>query len=567
MSENRRIVRAAGLVAFFTLLSRIAGLARDVVIGYYFGTGAAADAFFVAFRIPNLLRRLVAEGVMSVALVPLFTDYLTNRSRRDALEAASALATLTAIVLLALTALGVVFAPLWTALFAPGFRDLPGKFALTVTLTRWMFPYIFLVSLVALASGLLNSLRHFAAPAMAPIFLNLSIIAATVWLSPRLVVPAYALAYGVLVGGMVQLAVQIPPLWRLGVRLVPRWQPRHDAVGRALRLMAPMAFGAAVYQVNLMIGTMLASVLPGGSVSYIWYADRVFEFPLGIFAVALGTAALPSFSAQAARRAYAELRHSLAFSIRLTNVIVVPAAVGLVTLATPIVSVLFQRGAFGSEEVARTAQALVAFAVGLWPVALVRLVVPAFYAIEDTRSPVLTAAAAFAVNCACSLSLMGPVAPSADSRLAEAIAAATQRLSVANLEHAGLALSTSIAASVNLLLLVLLLQRRLGGFEWSGILASFTRSLLASAAMVPAVRYVAGMTMWTEPGHTVLHAGVLASAMAAGVLVFALVALALGGEEIHALMRLVRERFTRDAMLRGGVPRSAAGGGRPPHLS
>ncbi len=191
-----------------------------------------------------------------------------------------------------------------------------------MTLTRWVFPYIFLVSLVALASGILNSLRHFAAPAAAPIFLNLSIIAAAVVLSPRLSVPIYGLAYGVLIGGVVQLAVQIPPLVRHGVRIVPRWQPGHEAVRRALGLMAPMVFGAAVYQINLMISTMLASVLPSGSVSYLWYADRIFEFPLGIFAVALGTAALPSFSAQAARRAYADLRHSLAFSIRITNAIV-----------------------------------------------------------------------------------------------------------------------------------------------------------------------------------------------------------------------------------------------------
>lgn len=553
IAENRRIVRAAGLVGFFTLLSRIAGLARDAAIGYYFGTGAAADAFFVAFRIPNLLRRFVAEGAMSVALVPVFTDYLTNRSRRDAFEAASALATLMAIVLLALTAIGVAFAPAWTALFAPGFRDAPGKFELTVTLTRWMFPYIFTVSLVALASGLLNALRHFAAPAMAPIFLNLSVITAAVVLCPRLAVPAYGLAYGVLIGGLLQLAVQIAPLLRLGVHLVPRWQPRHEAVGRALRLMGPMVFGAAVYQVNLMIGSVLASVLPSGSVSYLWYADRVFEFPLGIFAVALGTAALPSFSAQAARHAYGELRHSLTFSIRLTNVIVLPAAVGLVTLATPIVAVLFQRGAFGSEEVARTAQALDAFAVGLWSVALVRLVVPAFYAMEDTRTPVFTAAVAFLVNCACSLSLMGPVAPSAESRMADAIAAATQRLSLFDLRHAGLALSTSIAASANLLLLLLLLRHRLGSLEWRGILASFARSGVASAAMVPAVRGIAGMTVWTEPGHTIVHAGVLACAMLAGVLVFGLVALALGGEEVHALVRLMRQRFTRGATLRSGV--------------
>jgi putative peptidoglycan lipid II flippase len=543
MSENRRILRAAGVVGLFTLVSRVAGLVRDAVIGYYFGTGVAADAFFVAFRIPNLLRRFVAEGAMSIAFVPVFTHYLMNRSRREAVEAASALASLMTAVLLGLTMIGVLFAPLWTSLFAPGFADTPDKFALTVTLTRWVFPYIFLVGLVALASGILNSLRHFAAPAAAPIFLNLSIIAAALILSPRLSVPIYGLVYGVLIGGVVQVAVQVLPLARHGVRIVPRWQPGHEAVRRALGLMAPMVFGAAVYQINLMISTMLASVLPSGSVSYLWYADRIFEFPLGIFAVALGTAALPSFSAQAAQHAYAELRHSLAFSIRVTNAIVVPATVGMIALATPIVSVLFQRGAFGTEEVALTAQALCAFAVGLWPVSLVRLVVPAFYALEDTRTPVVAAALAFVMNCACSVLLMGPVALSGGSRLADAIAALTQTLSVSDLRHAGLALATSIAASVNLLLLLWVLRRRLGMLGERGVLLSFVRSLVASLAMVPVVRSIAGLTTWSAPGHTVAHAAVLAAAISAGVLVFALVTLALGGGEVQALGTLVRQRL------------------------
>jgi putative peptidoglycan lipid II flippase len=543
MSENRRIVRAAGLVGFFTLLSRIAGLVRDAVIGYYFGTGIAADAFFVAFRIPNLLRRFVAEGAMSVAFVPVFTDYLTNRSRREAVEAASALATVMAAVLLVLTVLGVAFAPLWTSLFAPGFSDVPDKFALTVTLTRWVFPYIFLISLAALASGILNSLRHFAAPAAAPIFLNLSIIGAAIGLSPRLSTPIYGIAYGVLIGGLMQLAIQIPPLLRHGIHVAPRWQPRHEAVRRALGLMAPMVFGAAVYQVNLMISTILASVLPSGSVSYLWYAGRLLEFPLGIFAVALGTAALPSFSAQAARRAYAELRQSLAFSIRVTNVIALPATVGMITLAMPIVSVLFQRGAFGSREVAATTQALYAFAVGLWPVSIARLVVPAFYALEDTRTPVITAAVAFVVNCTCCLLLMGPAAANGASRLADAIAALTRTLSFVDLRHAGLALSTSIAASVNLLLLLLVLRRRLGALGGGRILASFFRALGASLAMVPVVRYIAGLTTWSNPGHTLLHAAALTAAIVAGGLVFTIVALALGADEVRALTALIRQRL------------------------
>jgi len=544
MTENRRIARAAGLVSFLTVLSRIAGLARDAVVGYYFGTGVAADAFFVAFRIPNLLRRFVAEGAMSAAFVPVFTDYLTHRSRAAATQAVSALAGVVSVGLLALTLIGVALAPAWTTVFAPGFADQAGKFALTVSLTRWMFPYIFLVSLVALSAGVLNALRHFTAPALSPVFLNLAIIAAALLFCPRLQVPVYGLAYGVLIGGILQLAIQVPPLLRHGVPLLPRWQPRHEAVRRTLRLMGPMVLGAAVYQINLVISTMLASVLPSGSVSYLWYAGRVFEFPLGVVAVALGTAALPSFSAQAVRGAYAELRHSLSFAVRLTNSMVLPATVGLMVLATPIVSVLFQRGAFGPAEVRSTAQALCAFALGLWPVSMARLVVPAFYSMEDARTPVLTAAGAFVANCAFSVVLMGPVAVGGESRLADAIAAVTQAVAVADLRQAGLALATSLSAVVNLLLLWVALRRRLGALEEYAIATSILRNAAASLAMIPAVRWVAALADWTHPGALPLRAAVLVLAMAVGVAVFAGVALLLGGAEVRAVVRQVRARVS-----------------------
>jgi putative peptidoglycan lipid II flippase len=553
-SENRRIARAAGVVGFFTLLSRIAGLVRDAVIGYAFGAGVSADAFFVAFRIPNLLRRFVAEGAMSVAFIPVFTDYLTRRSREEAVDAASALATLMLAGLALLTGAGVVLAPWWTALFAPGFVGEPEKFALTVTLTRLVFPYILLVSLVALASGLLNALRHFAAPAMSPIALNLSIIAAALWLSPRLTVPVHGLAYGVVIGGGLQLALQIPPLVRRGVQFAPRWEPRHEAVRRTFGLMGPMVFGAAVYQINIMIATVLASVLPSGSVSYLWYAGRVFEFPLGVFAVALGTAALPSFSAQVVRGAYDDLRRSVAFSIRLTNFFVLPATVGIITLALPITSVLFQRGAFGFTEVVLTARALSAFAIGLWSVSMVRLIVPAFYAMADTRTPVQAAAAALAANCLFSLMLMGSIASPGDSHLGAGIAALAQALGLFPLQHAGLALAASLAATVNLAVLGVRLRRRLGSLGERELFLSFLRSLVASAAMIPAVRWVATHADWSEPGHLLRRLTVLLVAMATGVVVFGAVAMIVGGNEVHSATRLLRQRLGRQALVNGPSP-------------
>lgn len=545
MSENRRIVRAAGLVGLLTLVSRIAGLVRDSVVGYYFGTGMAADAFFVAFRLPNLLRRFVAEGAMSVAFIPVFTDYLNNRSRKEAVAAASALATVMAAGLALLVGVGVVFAPTWTALFAPGFVEEPALFALTVTLTRLVFPYIFLISLVALASGMLNSLRHFATPAVSPVFLNLSMIAAAVFLCPHLAVPVHGLAYGVLIGGACQLAVQIPPLLRHGVRIVPLWRPRHEAVRRALGLMAPMVFGAAVYQINLLVGTVLASVLPTGSVSYLWYAGRVFEFPLGIFTVALGTAALPSFVAQAARGARDELRHSLVFSIRLTNFLVLPATVGIMVLAIPITSVLFQRGAFGYGESVLTARALTAFAVGLWSVSMVRLLVPAFYALQDTRSPVVAAAWGFVANAGCSVLLMGPVPAAGNSWLAGAITALARTLWVFDLRHVGLALATSLSAVVNMILLAALLRRHMGQLGVAELLPSFARSLVASLTMIPVLHYIAGLADWSQGGALLAHAAVLLVAILGGVGAFAVVVLLLGGDEVQALTRAVRERWAR----------------------
>ncbi len=543
MSENRRIARAAGLVGVLTFLSRIAGLARDVVVGYYFGAGAASDAFFVAFRAPNLLRRFVAEGAMSVALIPVFTDYLTKRPREKADEAISAVATMMTVIVALLTLAGVASAWWLTRLFAPGFTDDPAKFELTVTLTRIVFPYIFLVGMVALAGGILNSVRHFAAPATSPVLLNLAMIAAAVFLSPYFAEPIVGQAYGVLIGGVLQLLLQIPPIMRHGFRLRPLWAPGHDAVQRSLRLMAPMIFGAAVYQINVVIGTIFASMLPGGSVSYLWYSGRVFEFPLGIFSVALGTAALPSFSSQVSRKAFDEMAHSMSFSIRLTNLISVPATIGIAVLALPITSVLFFRGAYSFEDCSQTAAALAAYAVGLWSVSMVRLFAPAFYALGDTQMPVKAAAIAFVANLIVSLALMGPV-DSGASAVGQLIAWTTAATAIADLRHVGLALATSVAATTNLLFLVLWLRGRLPQLRLAPLMPSFLRSSVASLAMIPPLLFIQSSVNW-ETAPLSLRAMALSTAVAVGMGTFAAVALLLGGEEVAAMRRILTERLAR----------------------
>lgn len=523
------------------MLSRITGLGRDLVIGWAFGTGAAADAFFVAFRIPNLLRRFVAEGAMGMAFVPVLTEYLTRHSRAEAVVAARTLAATMMVLLGALVVVGVVFAPAWVTLFAPGFLLDAEKTALTVELTRLMFPYVFLIGMVALLAGLLNALRHFAAPASSPVLLNLAVIAAALLLAPRLASPIHGLAYGVLIGGGLQLTVQAVALERLRVPLRPLWRPSHPVLPRVGRLLLPALIGAAVYQVNILVGTILASVLPPGSVSYLWYADRVFELPLGLVAVALGTAALPSFAAQASRNALGELRESVLATVRVTSSIALGASAGLLVLAVPITVVLFHRGAFGLPEAERTARALQAFAVGLWPVAVARLLVPAFYALGDTRTPVIAAACSLVANLLFSLALMGSVEVSEGSSVRAVLASVTETIGVWDLGHAGLALATSLSAAVNVLVLLVALRRRLSGMHVAPLMASAGRGLLAGLMMIVPVHLVASSIAWPSAAGAWLEAAVLFGAICAGVAAFALAVWILGGPERELFRRLLRE--------------------------
>src|SRR5262245_13421034 len=273
MSEKRAIARAAGLVGGLTVVSRVTGLVRDIVVGYLFGAGTGADAFFVAYRIPNLLRRLVAEGAATAAFIPVFTGYLTDGPRSEADRVARVLFTMMAVVLAALTVLGIVFAGPITELFAPGFAAVPGKLELTIELTRLVFPYIFCIGMVAAAMGVLNALRDFWAPAMSPVVMNIVMIVATIVLAPWLGI--YSLAVAVLLGGVAQMVSQVPSLRRLAIPLAPSWEPRHPAVARVGALMLPTVFGSAVYQINVLVSTMFASLLPAGSVAFLWYAERL----------------------------------------------------------------------------------------------------------------------------------------------------------------------------------------------------------------------------------------------------------------------------------------------------
>ncbi len=459
ISEEKNVSRAAGAVGFLTFLSRILGLARDMVLAALFGTGMAADAFFVAFRIPNLLRRLFAEGSLTIAFIPVFTEYITVRNKKQAFELARAVLTILALILTVVTLLGVIFSPWIVRVQAFGFGGSGIKYDLTVFLTRITFPYIFFISIVAFFMGVLNSLRHFAAPAAAPVFLNVGIIGAAYIISPNCTEPIVGIAIGVLIGGALQVCIQIPWLIKEGFRFMPLWMPLHSGVKKIGLLMLPAIFGSAIYQFNQFIGTLLASLLAGGSVSWLYYADRLVQFPLGVFAIAVSTAALPSLSTQAAKNEYDQFEATLSHALRLIFFIALPSTVGLMVLGGPLIKLFFQRGAFDAYSTTMTNQALIFYSMGLWAFSGIRIIVSGFYALQDTKTPVRVAFVAMAANLFLSLWLMGP------------------------LKHGGLALALSLASSIQFCLLAFLLARRVRMAIFKPVLISALKSAVASGVM------------------------------------------------------------------------------------
>jgi putative peptidoglycan lipid II flippase len=530
-SENAKVARAAGVVGFYTMLSRIFGFLRDMVVAAFFGAGLATDAFFVAFRIPNLLRRLLGEGSLTVSFVPVFTEYLNKKTKAEALELANIAFTILSVILVVVSISGVIFSPFIVAVMAPGFTRIPEQYELTVFLNRLMFPYIFFISLVALCMGILNALRHFAAPALSPVILNIAMIVATLTLRDFFAEPIVALAVGVMIGGVLQLAMQWPALVRMGVRLKFAFNLTHPGVKKIGLLMLPAFFGAAIYQINILIGTLLASFLPQGSVSYLYYADRIVELPLGVFAIAVGTATLPSFSDQVSRGNLDDPKNSatspfprqwqktLAFSMRLILFITIPAMIALIALREPIISVLFQRGHFDATSTAMTAQALLCYAVGLWAFSVVRVIVSAFFALQDTKNPMKAAFVALIVNVIFSLLLMYP------------------------LQHGGLALATSIASAANVLLLTGILIKKIGAFMDRDFYRAVLRMILASALMWLAIVVVDEFFPWKAAGSFQERLAFLAVAIAVGAATFCSVCTAMNIPEMTALIRILRKKI------------------------
>src|SRR5919197_462217 len=434
-NSSMNLLRALMAISSLTLVSRILGFVRDFYIARAFGAGLATDAFFVAFRIPNLLRRLFAEGAFSQAFVPVLAEQKNKSSPQESRVLIDGVATLLFVALVGAAVLGIALAPIIVYISAPGFAAEPGKFDLTVVMLRITFPYIAFISLVAFAAGVLNTWNRFSVPAITPAFLNIAFIVGAAFFAERFDPPVLVLAWAVFAGGVLQLAFQVPFLFKLG--LLPRWRfdLAHPGVRRILKLMAPAAFGVSISQISLLINTIFASFLVTGSVSWLYYADRLMEFPSGVLGVALGTNLLPSLSKYHAEANHAEYARLLDWGLRLTVLLAVPSAVALAVLALPLITTLFQYGRFGAEDAWMTRQALMAYSIGLVGIILVKILAPGFYARQNVVTPVKIGILTLLATQAMNLAFIVP------------------------LRHAGLALAIGLGACINAGLLYTNLRR------------------------------------------------------------------------------------------------------------
>jgi putative peptidoglycan lipid II flippase len=524
-ASTARLARSAGLIGVATMASRVLGLVRDMVFARLFGAGDIMDAFNVAFRIPNLVRDLFAEGAMSAAFVPTFTRYLAHRGRADAWRLGNLVLSALLVVTAVVVTLGIVFAGPLTRLFAAEYAEVPGKLELTADLTRVMFPFLTLVAVAVACMGMLNSLRHFFVPALSPAMFNVGAIVCAVLVVPLAPVfgfhPAMALAAGTLLGGFLQAAIQLPSLWREGYRFRFAVSFRDPGMREILVLMIPGTVGLAAVQINQFVNTVLATGEGTGAVSWLMYAFRLMYLPIGLFGVSIATAALPTLSGFAASDDRAGMRATISSGLRMMLMLNVPATVGLVALATPIVSVVFERGAFTPADTAATAAALTFYAPGLVGYSAVKLASPAFYALRDSRTPVVVSVSSVAANVVLNLTL------------------------VRVLGYRGLALGTAIASLLNAAVLLGLLSRRIGGLDDRRVLAAFAKISVASAVMAAAVMGVSGWAAaaWPDPGW--LARGLqLGASIAAGLLVLAAAARLLRIAEFDEAVRRVLRRIT-----------------------
>jgi putative peptidoglycan lipid II flippase len=527
-----RLARSAGLIGIATITSRILGLVRDRVLAHFFGAGDAMDAYNVAARIPNLVRDLFAEGAMSAAFVPTFTRELTTRGKEHAWRLGSQTLNALFVVTGLIVVLGIVFAWPLSTFYAGSFEEVPGKLTLTASLTRIMFPFLTLVAVGVAMMGMLNSLGRFFLPALSPAMFNVAIILSALLIAPLAarfgIAPIYAIAVGTLLGGLGQIALLWPILRGEGFRHHWRLDFRDPALREVLVLMGPGTIGIAATQINLLVNTILATGQGTGAVSWLNYAFRLMYLPIGLFGVSIATAALPDISRHAASKSTEDFRQTISFGLRMMLMLNVPACVGLVALAAPIVGLILESGAFTETDTIATAGALVYYAPGLLGYSAVKIVTPGFYALRDARTPVLVSMLAIFTNLVLNVSL------------------------VQVLGYLGLALGTGLAALVNAAVLLALLRRRLGGLDERRLVIAFVKIALASVVMGLAAWSVE-LALWSiVPGTRWLPRGIrVVSAIVVALVVLAGAARVLRIQEFEEAFRRVFQRLTRSRAANG----------------
>jgi putative peptidoglycan lipid II flippase len=530
MSSKGKIARAAGVMSVATLISRILGYVKDMILASYFGASAKSDVFFVAFRIPNLLRELFAEGSMSAAFVPVLTETQVKEGREAANRLVRVVFIFLFVVVGLLCALGIIFAPAIVTAMAPGFVDDPVKFDDAVLLTRIMFPFLLFISLASLVMGALNTRGVFFIPALAPALLNVATIISVVVFASRFINPIVSVAVGVVAGGLVQFLFQIPDFWKQGYtffiksrgdaggKLSVREIWNHAGLRRIGKLIAPVTMGMAVHQINTFVGTILASFLATGSITYLYFSMRLIQFPVGIFGVAMSMAILPALAEHVARKEFGTLKDDFSFALRLLFFITVPAMVGLIALRLPIVSALFGHGEFTGEAIICTADALMYYSLGIWAIVGSRVLTSTFYSMQDTKTPLRITVCSVVINIIFCLLLMGPML------------------------HNGLALANSIAAATGFFLLFYFLRKKLGGVGTGRIISSFAKTGIASALMGICGWFMADSAIWTTGGNIAEKAGMLAALVLVSSILYFTAAWLLGSEEMQYVIRKLREK-------------------------
>jgi len=511
-------MRSFSTVALSTLCSRVLGLGRDMLMAAYFGAARTADVFYISFMIPNLFRRLVAEGALTISFIPVYTESLIHDGEEESLKLAQKVMTVQAIFMLAIISAGIIFSPQIMKIFF-GYDNSPEILSLSINLTRMMFPYLFFAGFVAFAMGYLNSHGHFFSPAFAPVLLNVGMITGIVYFSRYFKEPVYGAALGVLAGGFLQFIIQIPYMIKKGFVFRVSVDFRHPGIKKIFKMLTPALFGIAVYQINVLVSNMLATMIPSGSVSYIYYTSRLTELVLGVFIVSIGNVILPEMSRLTALDDSMKFKKLFTDTVSSVLFLAVPASVALIAAGIPVISVIFMHGKFTYNDVLLTYYSLVSASFGIIFVAALRITTPAFYAMKDTKTPVIAATVSLAVNVAAGYTLMHTP-----------------------LKHAGLTLANTISAVVQSAILLVMLNRKTGGIDSSRIFKSLMKFTAASAVMALLIVWIGSFADWNN-GSMFVRCLFLAIIVLTGSGIYFTVCYILRTDEMLFFWDRIRNRF------------------------